>query len=339
MLREDLRARIAALNRRSWPNSAGAMSPAPGFFPTLSDEASWRANDSAACDMLESLVPGELVEREQGTFYRVRRRLAELASQPLDRLIAQHQPGIAARAELDVELASFARGFPCRVLFLDLETCGFSGSPVFLIGLIHQADGGLILEQLLARDYAEEPAVLAEFWSVTQHYDVLVSFNGRSFDWPFLLDRSAVHRLGHVHAATRGRSGSGGAPLWQQRPDGSDTNPRSAAVHFDLLRFARRHWKRQLELPNCRLQTLEEVLCRRYRAGDIPGRLVAPAYHAFVRTGDARQLRQVLQHNALDLLTLAQLSLMLLCDLAGSSPTPDGISRALPISKRRQHSL
>src|SRR5206468_730554 len=93
------------------------------------------------------------------------------------------------------EVESFVQAFPGRVLFLDLETCGFSGTPLFLIGLLRQMDGDLVVEQLLARNYDEEPAVLVEFWSLLRQCEVLVTFNGKTFDWPFVLDRSTVHRI------------------------------------------------------------------------------------------------------------------------------------------------
>ncbi len=45
--------------------------------------------------------------------------------------------------------------------------------------------------------------------------------------------------------------------------------------------------------------------------GDIPGEEIPAAYHHFVRTGDARDMLTVLHHNALDLLTLADIALAL----------------------------
>ena len=77
--------------------------------------------------------------------------------------------------------------------------------------------------------------------------------------------------------------------------------------HFDLLHHARRRWKSQL--PNCKLQTLERYICGRNRVGDIPGRDIPLAYHDYVRTGNTEQVRSILHHNALDLVTLLQLSL------------------------------
>jgi hypothetical protein len=189
------------------------------------------------------------------------------------------------------ELHELAAALPQRVLYLDLETCGFAGAPLFLVGLLRY-DGAWQVEQLLARDYTEEPAVLNYLGALIPRHDVLVTFNGKSFDWPFLHDRGTVHRVRLARPAT----------------------------HCDMLRHARARWKRALGLPDCRLQTLESHLCRRYRSGDIAGREIPAAYHSFVRTGDGRQLDQIVQHNALDLVTLAQLSLVLLREAERSGP-------------------
>ncbi len=40
-----------------------------------------------------------------------------------------------------------------------------------------------------------EKAMLEKFWDIATKYDTFVTFNGRSFDVPFLWTRSAVHRV------------------------------------------------------------------------------------------------------------------------------------------------
>lgn len=289
MLSQDLRSRIARLNR-TIPIRFGGEAPV-------------RTRD------LESLGRDEVVEESGGRFCRIRTQVTEFRSRELDRLARQHSQTLGDYKP-HPELDSFARAFPSRALFLDLETCGFSGAPLFLIGLLRQVDGELVVEQLLARNYAEEPAVLAHLWRLLPNYDVLVTFNGKSFDWPFVLDRTTAHRLrppGRIalksNAAAAGAVQSDGATRSRDR-----VGPK---IHCDLLPLARRFWKSQLNLPNCRLQTLETVVCRRHRSGDIPGYLIPDAYHRFVRSGQAHQLSDILQHNALDLVTLAQLALMM----------------------------
>ncbi|MBD3184899.1 exonuclease, partial [Candidatus Poribacteria bacterium] len=113
-------------------------------------------------------------------------------------------------------------------------------------------------------------------------FDVLVTFNGKTFDAPFIADRMIYHRK-------RFR--------WKQ-------------THVDILHHSRRQWKE--ELPDCKLQTLESYICGRKREGDVPGSLVPEVYKEFVKRGDTRLLAEVFHHNALDLITLTELTVILL---------------------------
>ncbi len=213
------------------------------------------------------------------------------------------------------ELAALASDFPDRTLFLDLETCGFAGSIVFLVGLLHFEDGQLKLSQLLARNYAEEKAVLHGLWAIAGQSNVLSTFNGKSFDWPCVHDRSTLHHLGRDdrHLSSLGKPQEHTAKddarvesVSLDEPMRTDAT-RPDLVHCDLLHHSRRKWKDAL--PNCRLQTLERYICGRRRYDDIPGSAIPAAYHQFVRTGDAWEIRSILHHNALDLITLLQLSM------------------------------
>ena len=179
-------------------------------------------------------------------------------------------------------------------VFLDLETCGFAGSMIFLVGLLYEGPQGPLLAQLWARNYAEEAAVLATLRQILASRVVLATFNGKSFDWPQVRDRCIVHAR---HA---------------ELPE---------LVHVDLLHHARRNFK--TNLPNCKLQTLEQYLCGRRRVGDIPGSQIPDEYHRYVQTGDPRSVRSILHHNALDLVTLMQVSLIII-----KRETANGTERA-----------
>lgn len=167
--------------------------------------------------------------------------------------------------------------FPQEVLVIDVESTGLGHSPLFLIGTLGWEEGALCVRQYLARTYAEEAAVTAAFLDDARAKKLLVSFNGKSFDVPYI----------------RARAAACGIPYTLD------------AAHFDLLHTARRLWR--ATLPDCRLQTLERHLCARVRHDDIPGADIPEAYHAYVRTGNAVQMVQIIKHNMLDLLTLAEL--------------------------------
>ena len=160
-------------------------------------------------------------------------------------------------------------------LFLDLETGGFSSTPVFLAGTMWWNGSDFVVRQYFARHYGEEAALLRVLAEAARGFEFLVTFNGKSYDAPFLRGRA------HVHG------------------ERIDLPPR----HLDLLHPARRRWKHTLR--DCKLQTLEYYVCRRRRAGDVPSDEVPGLYHDFVRHGDPYRLIPVFHHNMLDVLTMS----------------------------------
>jgi uncharacterized protein YprB with RNaseH-like and TPR domain len=244
------------------------------------------------------LPAGEVVTTASGKHYRIRSPLAEYWREGAGAILAaakSENPAVGSSNHSHPELFSLSASFPQRALFLDLETCGLSGSAIFLIGLLWHDGSGLVLDQLLARDYAEEKPILETLCDIVGRSETLVTFNGKSFDWPMVQDRATVHHL----------------------PLGRMANVTMPLVHCDVLHHARRLWGDKL--PDCKLQTLEQHFCKRNRRGDIPGSEIPAAYHQFVKTNHAAQLRQILEHNALDLLTLVQVSLRICFKMEGDS--------------------
>lgn len=167
---------------------------------------------------------------------------------------------------------------PSDLLFLDIETTGlWASQPLFLIGLLYYKDDKIYINQFLARHYREEKAVLSAANEVIQNFKVVVSFNGKRFDLPYISGRSIEHRLFYSY------------PHHQ----------------VDLLHHARRRYRDLL--PDCRLVTLEEHLLDFRRDGDIPGYLIPETYHRFTQKQEAGLIQPVLEHNKLDLLTMAKL--------------------------------
>lgn len=164
-----------------------------------------------------------------------------------------------------------------RVVFLDLETTGLGSAALFLGGLLTLGDEVSTLVQWFARDYSEERAVVVALAGALASATLVMTFNGATFDLPFLRMRAAFHRT------------------QLRMPD-----------HIDLLYPARRLWRDLL--PDCKLQTIEQQILMTYRIDDIPGADVPQAYHDFVRTGDARKVARILQHNAEDLFTLVRVA-------------------------------
>ena len=82
--------------------------------------------------------------------------------------------------------------------------------------------------------------------------------------------------------------------------------------HLDMLHPARRLWKQRptiagppLDDDSCKLSVLERHLAGYHRVGDVPGFEIPSRYFRFVREGDAHPLEAVLEHNRIDLISLA----------------------------------
>ena len=176
------------------------------------------------------------------------------------------------------------------LLFLDLETTGLAGGAgtyPFLVGCGWFDGAAFRVRQFFLSGFTAEPALLAAVEALAARFSGLVTYNGRSFDVPLLENRFALHRM-------EGRV--------------------TALPHVDLLHPARRLWRsesaespsgQEASVSGCRLTELEHTLLGHERLGDVPGFEIPSRYFHFVRTGDARPLEAVLEHNRLDLLSLA----------------------------------
>ena len=305
MLSDEVMARLSQMTRTAPPpvralDDAGQLAVHENLTIRREREVGSADNltdgDLAKSDLAKQDLEGREVETPVGRHWLIERPIDELwptYRKHLDR--HEQRPRTAeARGWSHPHLECLSHGLPNDLLVLDLETCGFAGSMVFLVGALYQRDDQLWLAQWLARNYAEERAMLYSLWQVVPRKPLLVTFNGKSFDWPVIRDRTTLHRLcGQIAYSA----------------DDVESVYTQPGEHCDILHHARRHWKGRL--PNFRLQTLERHVCGRRREGDIPGRLIPDAYHDFVRSGDPRQMRSILHHNALDLVTLLQLSLVL----------------------------
>ncbi len=175
---------------------------------------------------------------------------------------------------------------PEKWLFLDTETTGLAGGTgtyAFLVGLAWWDAGGLQVEQFFMRDFSEEHSLLHELSRHLAERPVLVTFNGKSFDWPLLESRFTMTR--------------------------SITAPKLAA-HLDLLHPARALWK--LRLGSVRLVELERHILDAPRLGwhrddDVSSALIPQFYFDYLRGGPTAPLAGVVRHNQMDLRGLAAL--------------------------------
>jgi uncharacterized protein YprB with RNaseH-like and TPR domain len=176
-----------------------------------------------------------------------------------------HDPGFAG-----VDLS--------RMLILDTETTGLAGGAgtvPFLIGLGLFEDGVLKVEQLFLRNLGQEAPLLHHLAERIAQASVLVSYNGKAFDWPLLRARFVLNRV----------------PLPEAPP------------HLDLLHCARRVWKPRL--GSVRLTEVESALLGLTREDDVEGAEIPALYLRYLRGGDPRALLSVLAHNERDVIALA----------------------------------
>ena len=84
-----------------------------------------------------------------------------------------------------------SRIFGRSAIFFDIETTGFSreGSTVYLIGCATRDDDSLCIRQFFAETPAQEAEVIAAFFALLKQYDAVLTFNGNTFDIPYLQAR------------------------------------------------------------------------------------------------------------------------------------------------------
>jgi uncharacterized protein YprB with RNaseH-like and TPR domain len=175
---------------------------------------------------------------------------------------------------------------PKKWLFLDTEATGFiggAGNLAFLIGLAWWDSGGIQIEQLFMRDPAEEYSILLELARRLRKRPVLVTFNGKSFDWPLLESRFRMTRAIDI-------------PMLN--------------AHLDFLHPAREIWK--LQIGSVKLGHLEERVLGAASLGwsrreDIDSAMIPGIYFDYVY-GRAQQMEGVFRHNRMDLRGLAALA-------------------------------
>jgi uncharacterized protein YprB with RNaseH-like and TPR domain len=267
-----LKRQIALINHKFSSQPAKPKQPVP--------VASAGIHVSSARWFIEEWSEGQVVENDFGQHFQT------------ERLFPSHKnhgsADVGSLADLPDNLLQVLgngeiRSVPAqRWAFLDTETTGLaggSGTYAFLIGVGRITREGFKVKQFFMREYAEERSILKALEAHLNDFDVLITYNGKSYDQPLLETRYLMTR----HKAPFARLG-----------------------HLDLLHGARRLWK--LRLATCRLMQLEEQILGVYRDGDLPGELIPYVYFEYLRSREAQRLVPIFHHNAMDILTLACLT-------------------------------
>lgn len=172
-----------------------------------------------------------------------------------------------------------------KCLFFDLETTGLAGGAgtfPFLQGFGYFTQDAFQVRQYLLPDFGREYFVFKELIPFFEQFDYFISYNGKSYDLPLLKSRFVLNRLDME---------------WNR------------FNHLDLLHLARRLWKNSY--ASCDLNTIESQVLQRTRQSDIPGSLIPQAYFNFIRLGVVHDMQRIIEHNYLDIVSLAELLLRL----------------------------
>lgn len=262
-----------------------------GFSPRRDDAVNPRRN--AAQDLVNAAIElgGAVVERSDGAVIVVDREYrADMlhGRMPIGEIASTITEGLAAMKVM-AQAWPAAQGIDGRLLFLDLETTGLftgAGTQAFLVGCAAIEGASIRVRQFVMPGFEHERAVLSEFQAWAKAQGTICTYNGRSFDVPLIETRFMYHR----------------APCFL---DG--------LPHLDMLHAARRLWRQRPlttgtpdpDDSSCSLGVLEKHIAGLHRVGDVPGFEIPSRFFNFVRTGEARPLEAVMEHNRLDLISLA----------------------------------
>ena len=167
-----------------------------------------------------------------------------------------------------------------NICFLDIETTGLSSryNEVILIGALCLEEDSIYINQFFAENIDEEQELLEVFEQFLNKFEYIITYNGTSFDLPFLRKRFDYFDIDHNI---------------------------DSISHLDLLKLVRKN-KKILKLENCKLKTVERSL-KIYREDTISGKESVNLYKNYERTKDLYKKEIILKHNYDDIFYLPRL--------------------------------
>ncbi len=170
---------------------------------------------------------------------------------------------------------------PEELLFVDIETKSLNfETSIIQIGAGYFTGGKFKVSQFTAMEDAAEYELLEEFKKLLPGKKAFVTFNGRSFDIPFIDGRMGYY---------------GSYP----ETDIMETH------NFDLLHFSRCAFKGSYE--SFRLKEIEKNILKKQRKEDIEGAEAEIYYSRYLETKNFRYLEPIIYHNYEDITSLAVL--------------------------------
>lgn len=163
-----------------------------------------------------------------------------------------------------------------RMVFFDIETLGLNPQfyPIILIGMSYEESGKYIVEQFFAEDILEEEDILSQFKQKIAPSDILVTYNGKNFDVPYINKRMERYGL-----------------------DFTLNNE-----HLDVICHVRPN-KKKLGLDSCSLKSVEKYL-NLNREDTIDGAESIKLYNRYTRSREDNVKHKIMLHNFEDVYNL-----------------------------------
>ncbi len=170
-----------------------------------------------------------------------------------------------------------------NIAFIDIETDGLSHkNKIVLIGMVifsAQAQTGTVI-QLFNEDYQSERDILIQLFTLIEAHKInyFVSFNGNSFDFPFINARLKALKVNRLL---------------------------NKKFNIDLLRVVRQN-KQFFPFDSYTLKSLEKFIGID-RSDTISGKDSVILYHSFIETRDPKLEEIILLHNYDDIINMVPL--------------------------------
>lgn len=169
-----------------------------------------------------------------------------------------------------------------KACFLDIETTGLNRqhSYIYLIGLLYfnKEKNSWYLRQFFAHHIKNEERLLKEFNSFIKNFDLILSYNGDSFDIPFIEARFKKYGI---------------------------CSNLAEVESLDLYKKIKAE-SPYLDIENLKLKTIEEFVGI-YREDEYSGKDCIEFYNQYIRNGDEGLKEKILQHNFDDLYYLGDI--------------------------------
>lgn len=122
----------------------------------------------------------------------------ETIGMDFDRLDLSQQEYLLRYAETDEEIEKVKNDLGLYPITGEIVAIGMLEPDTLQGSVYFQAPGQLIApfeEDGVRYEAGTERAILENFWQKIKEYDQFITFNGRGFDCPFIMIRSAIHRI------------------------------------------------------------------------------------------------------------------------------------------------